>query len=115
VLTHGALLHTRTIAEGIVVDAQRMRANLGITHGLIVSEAVMMGLAPLLGRGEAHHAVKHACDTALSEDLSLADALERDSAVTARLDRKAIENLIEPANYLGSTQTFIDRLIAAAG
>jgi len=35
--------------------------------------------------------------------------------VTARLDRKAIENLIEPANYLGSTQTFIDRLIAAAG
>ena len=49
VLTHGALLHTRAIAEGMVVDADRMRANLGITHGLIVSEAVMMGLAPVLG------------------------------------------------------------------
>src|SRR5438045_963506 len=46
VLTHGALLHARATAEGLVVDAARMRANLGITHGLIVSEAVMMGLAP---------------------------------------------------------------------
>src|SRR6185437_455138 len=51
VLTHGALLHTRAIGEGMVVDAERMRANLDISHGLIVSEAVMMGLAPVLGRG----------------------------------------------------------------
>lgn len=114
-LTHGALLHTRAIAEGMVVDADRMRANLDITHGLIVSEAVMMGLAPVLGRGEAHHVVKHACDLALAEKISLADALERDPAVSARLDRAAIERLIDPANYLGSSQGFIDRILAAAG
>ncbi|HET6609603.1 MAG TPA: adenylosuccinate lyase family protein [Rhodopila sp.] len=115
VLTHGALLHTRAIAEGMVVDAERMRANLDISHGLIVSEAVMMGLAPVLGRGEAHHVVKHACDVALSERISLADALERDPAVSGRLDRAAIERLIDPGNYLGSTQAFIDRVLAAAG
>ena len=114
VLTHGALLHTRAIAEGMVVDAARMRANLDITHGLIVSEAVMMGLAPIIGRGEAHHVVKHACDIALSEKISLADALERDPVVAARLDRAAIERLIDPANYLGSAQGFIDRVVAAA-
>jgi 3-carboxy-cis,cis-muconate cycloisomerase len=114
VLTHGALLHTRAIAGGMVVDAARMRANLNITHGLIVSEAVMMGLAPVLGRGEAHHVVKHACDVALTEGISLADALQRDAAVSARLDRSAIESLIDPAKYLGSTQGFINRVIAAA-
>ena len=65
VLTHGALLQARAIAEGMVVDAARMRRNLDLTHGLIVAEAVMMGLAPQLGRGEAHHVVKHACDEAL--------------------------------------------------
>ena len=113
VLTHGALLHTRTVAEGLVVDAARMRANLGITHGLIVSEAVMMGLAPVIGRNEAHHAVKHACDIALSENVPLADALARNPAVAARLDRGAIEKLIDPANYLGSTQGFIDRVLNA--
>ena len=111
VLTHGALLHTRTIAEGMVVDAARMRANLDITHGLIVSEAVMMGLAPIVGRGEAHHVVKHACDLAMTEKISLADALQRDPVVSGHLDRAAIENLIDPASYLGSTQAFIDRVI----
>jgi 3-carboxy-cis,cis-muconate cycloisomerase len=115
VLTHGALLHTRTIAEGLVVDADRMRANLAITHGLIVSEAVMMGLAPVLGRGEAHHVVKHACDVALTQKIPLADALLRDTSVAERLDRAAIERMIDPANYLGSTQGFIDRVIRAAG
>jgi 3-carboxy-cis,cis-muconate cycloisomerase len=114
VLTHGALLHTRAIAEGLVVDAGRMRRNLDLTNGLIVAEAVMMGLAPVLGRGEAHHIVKHACDVALAEGVALADALERDPAVSERLDREAIERLTDPAGYLGSAQGFIDRVLAAA-
>ena len=62
VLTHGALLHARAVAEGLVVDAGRMRHNLELSGGLIMAEAVMMGLAPALGRGEAHHVVQHACD-----------------------------------------------------
>ncbi|MGD0434799.1 MAG: adenylosuccinate lyase family protein [Acetobacteraceae bacterium] len=115
VLTHGALLHARAIAEGMVVDAERMRRNLDLTHGLIVAEAVMMGLAPHLGRGEAHHVVKHACDVALTERLSLTDALARDPAVSSRLDRAAIERMTDPASYLGSAQAFVDRVLAAAG
>jgi 3-carboxy-cis,cis-muconate cycloisomerase len=114
VLTHGALLHARSIAEGMVVDAERMRRNLDLTHGLIVAEAVMMGLAPHLGRGEAHHVVKHACDIALAERLPLTDALERDPAVSSRLDRAAIEKMTDPAAYLGSAGAFVDRVLAAA-
>jgi len=114
VLTHGALLHARTICEGLVVDAARMRANLAQTHGLIVAEAVMMGLAPQLGRGEAHHVVKHACDTALAQRIGLADALAQEPAVTAKLDRAAIERLTDPAGYLGSAEAFIDRVLRAA-
>ncbi len=114
VLTHGALLHARSIAEGMVVDAGRMRRNLDLTHGLIVAEAVMMGLAPELGREEAHHVVKHACDVALSERLSLTDALARDPAVSSRLDRAAIERMTDPASYLGSAGAFVDRVGAAS-
>jgi 3-carboxy-cis,cis-muconate cycloisomerase len=114
VLTHGALRHARAIAEGMVVDAERMRRNLDLTHGLIVAEAVMMGLAPHLGRGEAHHVVKHACDVALTERLPLTDALERDPAVASRFDRAAIERMTDPASYLGSADAFVDRVLAAS-
>jgi 3-carboxy-cis,cis-muconate cycloisomerase len=114
VLTHGALEHTVAIAEGMVVDTKRMRRNLDITHGLIVSEAVMMGLAPHLGRGEAHHVVKHACDVALAEDVSLAEALAREPKVTDKLDRAAIQQLTDPGHYLGSADAFIDRVLRIA-
>jgi 3-carboxy-cis,cis-muconate cycloisomerase len=113
VLAHGALLHARSIAEGMVVDAARMRRNLDATGGLIVAEAVMMGLAPKLGRGEAHHVVKHACDAALAEAIPLAAALRREAAVTAVLDDAAIARLVDPSAYLGSTDAFIDRVLAA--
>ncbi len=115
VLTHGALQHARTIAEGMVVDAARMRANLDATHGLIMAEAVMRGRAPHVGRDAAHHAVKHACDTALAEHVTLDDALAREPAVARRLDAAAIARLTDPAGYLGATQAFISRVIAAAG
>lgn len=114
VLTHGALQHARAIAEGMVVDPARMRANLNATHGLIMAEAVMMGLAPHLGRESAHHAVKHGCDLALAERIPLDAALARDPAVSSRLDSAAISRLTEPENYLGATQDYIDRVIATA-
>jgi 3-carboxy-cis,cis-muconate cycloisomerase len=114
VLTHGALLHAKAIAEGMVVDAQRMRRNLDLTGGLIVAEAVMMGLAPHIGRGEAHHVVKHACDVALAEKIPLAEALGREPTVASRLELAAIERLTDPAQYLGSADAFVDRLLHAA-
>jgi 3-carboxy-cis,cis-muconate cycloisomerase len=111
-LTHGAVLHARAIAEGLVVDPARMRRNLDATGGLIVAEAVMMGLAPHLGREAAHHVVKHACDVALKSGGSLADALQQEGTVTQKLDRAAILLLTDPANYLGSADAFIDRVLA---
>jgi 3-carboxy-cis,cis-muconate cycloisomerase len=114
VLTHGALQQAAAIAEGMVPDPGRMRHNLDISHGLIVAEAVMMGLAPQLGRAEAHHVVKHACDVVLTENIDLADALAREPAVAGRLNRAQIERLTDPANYLGSADAFIDRVLSLA-
>ena len=113
-LTHGALLQARAIAEGMAVDEDRMHRNLDATHGLIVAEAVMMGLAPQLGREAAHHAVKHACDVALTEGVALDAALRREPEVTAQLDDAAISRLTDPGAYLGSTDAFIDRAVAQA-
>ncbi|MCU0886533.1 MAG: 3-carboxy-cis,cis-muconate cycloisomerase [Rubritepida sp.] len=111
-LTHGALAQALFLAEGLVVDAARMRRNLAATGGLIAAEQVMMGLAPLIGRGEAHHVVKHACDVALAHGIPLAEALQEEEAVASRLDAAAIAALCEPENYLGSAMAFVDRVLA---
>ena len=111
-LTHGALTQALTIAEGMTVDAARMQKNLDSTGGLIVAEAVMMGLAPVLGRGPAHDVVHHACDIALAEGIPLAEALARDPEVSQRLPPAEIARLTDPANYLGACLEFVDRVLA---
>ena len=111
-LAHGALAQARVLAEGLTVDAARMQRNLDSTGGLIVAEQVMMGLAPTLGRGEAHHVVHHACDKALAEGVPLAQVLMADPQVSARLSPEEVARLTDPSAYLGSTQAFIDRVLA---
>lgn len=111
-LAHGALIQAIVIAEGLVVDGARMRRNLDASGGLIMAEAVMMALAGIVGRGAAHEAVNQACDAALAEAIPLAEALRRDACTRAALDDEAIARLTDPANYLGMTEAFIDRVVA---
>ena len=110
-LTGGALHQAKFMLAGLQVDAARMRKNLDMTHGLIVAEAVMMGLAPHLGRNEAHDVVYDACRVVAEKGGSLADALGKVPEVAKHLDRAALEKLTDPANYLGAAQEMVDRVV----
>ena len=112
VLTGGALHHARTIAEGMVVDPARMQQNLAATRGGIMAEAIMMGLAPTLGRDAAHHAVKHATDAAQTDGTTLSQALLQQPEIAAALTAQDIDRLADPARYLGAAGSFIDRVLA---
>ena len=67
---------------GLIVDEKKMAENLDISRGLIVAEAVMMGLAPHIGRQEAHDVVYDACRHANEKSVTLAEALSADPRVT---------------------------------
>jgi 3-carboxy-cis,cis-muconate cycloisomerase len=114
VLTAGALHQAKFVLEGLVVDEDRMAKNLGISRGLIVAEAVMMGLAPEIGRQQAHDVVYDACRLANDNNMTLADALSADPQVSSRIDRATIERLTSPKNYLGLAPEMVDRVIAAS-
>ncbi len=111
ILTAGALRQACFALGGLIVDADRMRHNLGISRGLIVAEAVMMGLAPAIGRQQAHDLVYDACRTANTTGCSLADALAAMPAITAHVDRAGIDRLTDPANYLGLAPQMVDRAL----
>lgn len=112
ILTSGALAHARFMLEGLVVDAARMRQNLDLTRGLIVAEAVMMGLAPALGRQPAHDLVYAACRQALSDGRTLYDVLAADPAISAVVPASDLARLSDPANYLGSAGQMVDAVLA---
>jgi 3-carboxy-cis,cis-muconate cycloisomerase len=114
VLTAGALHQAKFALGGLIVDEKRMAENLDISRGLIVAEAVMMGLAPQLGRQDAHDVVYDACRLANEKGISLADALSADERVSERIDRATIERLTAPKNYLGLAPEMVDRVLAAS-
>jgi 3-carboxy-cis,cis-muconate cycloisomerase len=113
VLTSGALHQAKFALGGLIVDEPQMAKNLDISRGLIVAEAVMMGLAPQLGRQEAHDVVYDACRRANEASTSLQEALLSDPKVTASIDRATIERLTSPRNYLGLAPQMVDRVLAS--
>ena len=112
-LTAGALAQARSVVAGLEVDEARMRANLDITHGLIMSEAVMMGLAPGMGRDRAHDLVYDICREAASSHRPLIDLLAEHPDIRRHADRPALERMCDPANYLGQAAIMVDRVLAA--
>jgi 3-carboxy-cis,cis-muconate cycloisomerase len=110
-LTAGALNQAKSLVAGLEVDAKRMRANLDSTKGLVVSEAVMMGLAPYLGREYAHDLVYDLCREAIRRDRPLLDLLHENAEITKHLDRGKLAELCDPSNYLGLSGVMVDRVL----
>ena len=111
-LAAGALSQTEFVLTGLQVDAKKMRANLDLTKGLIVSEAVMMGLGPYLGRQYAHDLVYDVCRKVVATGRPLAELLAENAEITKHLDRAALQKLCDPAIYLGEAGAMVDRVLA---
>ncbi|HEY5378144.1 MAG TPA: 3-carboxy-cis,cis-muconate cycloisomerase [Pseudolabrys sp.] len=111
-LSAGALSQTRFVLEGLQVNEKKMRENLDITNGLIMSEAVMMGLGPSMGRNKAHDVVYDVCREVIKTGRPLLDLLEEDKEIRQHASRKELEKMADPANYLGVAGEMVDRVLA---
>ena len=113
-LLAGALKQTRFVLEGLEVDEGSMRANIDLTKGLVMSEAVMMGLGPYIGREYAHDLVYDLCREAIRTNRPLLDILAEHPEIKVHLDRDALAKLCDPANYLGQAGVMVDKVLARA-
>src|SRR5712672_953950 len=111
-LMAGALKQARFVLEGLEVDAAQMRANIDMTGGLVMSEAVMMGLGNYIGREYAHDLVYDICRVAVKEKRPLLDLLCEHPEINKHLDRAALAKLCDPANYLGQSGVMVDRVLS---
>ncbi|WP_218666984.1 3-carboxy-cis,cis-muconate cycloisomerase [Acinetobacter baumannii] len=113
-LCAGALSRTGEVLQGFEVNAKHMQQNLECTSGLIMAEAVMMALAPKIGRLNAHHLVEAACKTAVAQNQHLFDVVSQLDEVKGQFSQEEIRNIFKPENYLGNIQQQIDAVLKEA-
>ncbi|HPT57393.1 MAG TPA: adenylosuccinate lyase family protein, partial [Casimicrobium sp.] len=112
-LLSGALKQTKFVLAGLEVDTAKMRSNIDMTHGLVMSEAVMMGLGPYIGREYAHDLVYDLCREAVKQSRPLVDILAEHPEINAHVSRAQLEAFCDPANYLGQAGVMIDQVLAS--
>jgi len=112
-LMSGALKQTKFILAGLEVDAAQMRRNIDMTHGLVMSEAVMMGLGPYIGREYAHDLVYDICRAALAQKRPLIDLLAEHPEINPHVTREQLASFCDPMNNLGQAGVMVDRVLAA--
>jgi adenylosuccinate lyase len=96
-------LQHRTIAlvEGMTVDAQRMRANLEMTHGALFSQRVLLALVEAgSSRDGAYRVVQELAQRAWDEGIQLRELLAADERA-AGLDLDAIFDYSHYTRYAG--------------
>jgi 3-carboxy-cis,cis-muconate cycloisomerase len=112
-LLAGALKQAKFVLQGLEVDAARMRSNIDLTNGLVMSEAVMMGLGRHIGREHAHDLVYDLCRAAIRDDRPLIDLLAEHPEIRKHVDRKQLAVWCDPSNYLGQSGVMVDRVLSS--
>jgi 3-carboxy-cis,cis-muconate cycloisomerase len=111
-LTAGALAHLTTVLNALEIDSAKMNANLEITHGLIMAEAVAVALAEKIGRMPAHKILERASKRSAENSQPLQSVLMEDAEVRQHLSAEDIKRLLEPKNYTGSAEMMVDKVLA---
>ncbi|MDQ1034946.1 3-carboxy-cis,cis-muconate cycloisomerase [Streptomyces sp. V3I8] len=106
-LVGGAARDAAGLTGGLRVHPDAMRAHLGLTHGLIVSERLSAELAPVLGRAQAKELLTRAARRATEEDRPLVELLAEETG-SQGLD---LVGLTDPARYTGSAGALTDRAL----
>ena len=113
-LCAGALQRTVEVLQGLEVNSKNMQRNIETTQGLIMAEAVMMALAPKMGRLNAHHLVEKACQQAVAEQSHLQDIVSSFTEVKQHFSAAELTLIFKPESYLGNIQDQIDAVLKEA-
>ncbi len=100
------------LVSGLVVHPQAMRHNLGLTNGLIASEAVMMRLTAWMGRHEAHHLLYEAAQRSVSERIPFLEAIRQHPMLAGRTLPADFSRSLEPGAYVGASAALASATVA---
>jgi 3-carboxy-cis,cis-muconate cycloisomerase len=103
---------SRRLLATLVVKPENMRRNLDRSGGVVLSEAVMMALAPKMGRDQAHALTLRISREALQRGVAFRDSVAAHPEVRRHLTGRQIAAALDYRNSLGLAGFFVDRVLA---
>ncbi|MDH5782231.1 MAG: adenylosuccinate lyase [Candidatus Bathyarchaeota archaeon] len=112
ILTDYMLNLMTNIIENLQIDEKRMRKNIELTQGRIMSEAVMIALTRKgVSRQEAHEHLRRLAIKSEMEKQPFKRALLEDKTVRKMLNEKEINKVLNPRNYLGTAVKQVELVV----
>lgn len=111
IMCAGSLTAMIKIIKGLSVNKSRMKENLMITKGLILSESVMLALGKKIGKQKSHEIIYEASMLAFEEQKSLFEILLENAEISKYLSKAEIQELLDPAKYTGLSSEITDRIV----
>ena len=108
----GALLSKmRTVLEKLEVFPTRMRQNLDLLGGLLLSEKIMLALGEKIGKQTAHEVVYEIAMSSFENEIPFKEALMSDQRVSNHLKEEEIVELLNPEAYIGESEEIVDKVL----
>ena len=108
----GLLAMMKTVIEGLGVNVEKMRANLDLLGGFLLSERVMFALSANVGKQTAHDLVYEASMQGLERGITFEASLMSDARVREALSEADLKAVLDPAGYVGRAPQIVEQVLA---
>ncbi|MER7845233.1 3-carboxy-cis,cis-muconate cycloisomerase [Kitasatospora sp. NPDC096077] len=110
----GGAAHTAAeLAEGLLARPAAMARNLRLTEGQLVAERLAVHLADALGKAGAKQHLGRTAAAATETGVPFSRAVRTDPGILEHLSPERIEQILDPADYLGAAGALVDRALEA--
>lgn len=100
------------VLANLKINEEKMLENLYLTRGRIMAEAVTLTLTKKgLPRQQAYKKVRELALESLTKNKDFKEVLEEDETIRKFLDKKELEEVLDPANYLGTAVQQVEAAI----
>lgn len=100
------------LASSLEVDEVRMRTNLEASGGFVLSEAIMLALAPRLGRDAAHRLLYETSIAARERGQTLIEMVRANPVISATFGERDLDLLLDYTSHTGQCAAMVDRVLA---
>ena len=112
-LMMGVLLaQSKYVLSGLVVNPEKMRSNLDVLGGFLLSERVMFALADKVGKQSAHELVYEASMHGIENGVTFEQSLMKNAQVRNAMSDAELRAVLDPTTYVGMAPEIVDQVLA---